>query len=247
LLKAFVINLDRSGDRLAHMRAEFGGAGLHFERIAAVDGAALSAKTLEDFRQARPAARWLPGEIGCFLSHFEAWRRIALGEEAWAAVFEDDIRVSPELGLLFDATGWIPGDADVVRLEANRSMRLSGGRAIATVPGRRLYVARSGTAGAAGYILGRRAAARLIEAPTESHMAADLFLFKPRFSAMARALRRYQVVPALCVQESILAGSNDHLKSLIKHRNTRGRGYHARPHPFLRLWPIQRFAVPFQQ
>ena len=71
---------------------------------------------------------WLPGEVGCFLSHFEIWRRIASGNEPWAAVFEDDLRVSTDLGRLLRSHDWIPSDADIVRLEANRSMRLSDGR-----------------------------------------------------------------------------------------------------------------------
>lgn len=228
------------------MRAELGRAGVRFERIAGVDGTALDTRTLEDFREARPATKWLPGEIGCFLSHFEAWTRIASGKDEWAAVFEDDIRVSPELGPLLAATDWIPGDADVVRLEANRSMRLSGVRAIAAVPGRKLYLARSGTAGAAGYIIAKRTARTLIETPEALHRAADVFLFKPKDSPVAKALRRYQVVPALCVQDSVLEGGDVRLKSLIKKRNTRGRGYRTQSHPILRFWPVQRIAVPFQ-
>ena len=185
------------------MESELARAGVRFERIAGVDGTALSARTLDGFRRARPATEWLPGEIGCFLSHHEAWRRIASGEDDWAAVFEDDISVSPELGRLLAATDWIPGDADVIRLEANRAMRLSGGRAIPSVPRRRLFLARSGTSGAAGYLLSRRAAAELIEAPPALHTAADLFLFKPKLSPVAKTLRRYQVVPALCVQDGV--------------------------------------------
>jgi glycosyl transferase family 25 len=248
-LKAYLINLDRSEDRLAHMREELGRAGVEFERIAAVDGAALGADALEDFRNARSAANpsgWLPGEAGCFLSHFEAWRRIASTGDPWAAVFEDDLRVSPDLGRLLASDDWIPSGADVVRLEANRSMRLSGGRAITAVSGREVYLARSGTAGAAGYVIASSTCRSLLETPPHLHTVLDVFLFKPKASSVARRLRRYQVVPALCVQDSVLEGGETRLKSLIKTRSTRGRGYRARSNPVLRLWPVQRVAVPFQ-
>jgi glycosyl transferase family 25 len=249
-LKAYLINLDRSADRLAHMHEEFSRAGVDFERIAAVDGAALNPSEMKEFRQARSAARpegWLLGEVGCFLSHMDAWRRIAssAGDE-WAAVFEDDIRVSPDLGSLLASTGWLPADADIVRLEAYGSMRLSGGRSISEAAGRKLYRARSGTAGAAGYIVARSACLWLIETPPHEQTFLDVFLFKPRASEVARRLRRYQVVPALCIQESILQGGETGLKSLIKSRNTRGRGYREQSNPFLRLWPIRRIAVPFR-
>ncbi len=247
-LKAYLINLDRSQDRLAHMRGEFGRAGIAFERIAAVDGAELPAETLEKFDRARAAKPegWLPGEIGCFLSHFEAWSRIAAGEEPWAAVFEDDLRVSPDLAPLLASSEWIPTDADAVRLEANRSMRLSRRRRIDVTPNRSLYRAVSGTSGSGAYILSRTAAQRLLTSPSEARSSVDVFLFKPRVSAVAKGLRRYQVVPAVCVQDGLAEGGEGRLKSLIRQRNSFGRGYRERSHPVLRLWPIRRLAVPFR-
>jgi glycosyl transferase family 25 len=244
-----VINLDRSTDRLAHMRAELGRVGVDFERIAAVDGSTLEQSELDAFRRARSSAKpqgWLPGEVGCFLSHFEAWRRIAAAEHPWAAVLEDDLRVSPDLAALLASADWIPRDADVVRLEANRSMRLSGPRPIRAAPGRTLYRAVSGTTGTGGYIVSRRAAHWLLSTPPEQHSSVDVFLFKPKMSRVAKELRRYQVVPAVCVQDGLAEGREGRLGSLIRKRATFGRGYRKQPHPLLRLWPIQRFAVPFR-
>jgi glycosyl transferase family 25 len=248
-LKAYVINLDRSADRLDHMRAELGRVGVEFERIAAVDGSVLEQRELDAFCRARSAAKpqgWLAGEVGCFLSHFDAWRRIAAAEHAWAAVLEDDLRVSRDLAPLLASTDWIPADADAVRLEANRSMRLSKPRPIAATPGRYVYRAISGTTGAGAYILSRSAAKRLLATPPESHTGVDVFLFKPKMSRIAKELRRYQVVPAVSVQDGLAEGREGPLKSLIRKRNTFGRGYRKQTHPLLRVWPIQRFAVPFR-
>ncbi len=230
------------------MGETLGRAGVAFERVPAVDGAALDAETLEDFRRRRSGNSdgWLPGEIGCFLSHFEVWRRIAAQEEPWGAVFEDDVHASPDLGPLLAASDWIPADADVVRLEANRSMRLAAGRAVRAAPGRRVYRALSGTAGAAAYILSRRAAAWIVEVDPEVQTAADVFLFKPKISSVARRLKRFQIVPAVCIQDELLERSNARLTSQIKTRSTRGRGYRESSNPILRLWPLQRHAVPFK-
>jgi glycosyl transferase, family 25 len=231
------------------MRQEFDRVGVEFERIAAVDGAALPPSVVEDFWQNRAATKpdgWLPGEIGCFLSHLEAWRRIAAHDGPWGAVFEDDIRVSPDLTSLLASADWIPPDADIVRLEAYRSMRLTGGRQIADLWDRKLYRALSGTSGAAGYLIAQRTARWLTETPPALHTSADVFLFKPKASPVAKKLRRYQVVPALCIQEGVLAGHDTHLGSQIKTRNTRGRGYRERSNPILKLWPIMRRAVPFR-
>lgn len=231
------------------MRSELGHAGLDFERIPAVDGSLLSEEDLEAFCRERMRGdheEWLPGEVGCFLSHFEAWRRVAASQDEWQIVFEDDLRVSPDIARLVQSAGWIPADADVVRLEANRSMRLSRPRQIAAAPGRRLYRAVSGTTGAGAYILSRKTAQQLIAAPASEHTKVDTFLFKPKVSSVARGLKRYQLVPAVCVQVGLAEGREGHLKSTIRTRATFGRGYRERSHPLLRLWPIRRIAVPFR-
>ena len=248
-LKAYLINLDRSEDRLAHMQLELGRAKVDFERVAAVDGATLAADLVEDFRRNRIKAKpdgWLPGEVGCFLSHLETWHRIAAANEPWAVVFEDDIHVSLDLGALLASPKWTPDDADIIRLESNRSMRLSRGRVIDLAPERRIHRALSGTPGSAAYVIARRVAKWLTEVPPELHSIPDVFLFKPKVSPVARKLRRYQVVPALCIQDELLHRGNAQMKSEIKPRTTRGRGYRERMNPLLRLWPIQRYAVPYR-
>lgn len=231
------------------MREELARVGVAFERVSGIDGAALTRDEVDLFHGSRPGGPsegWLSGEIGCFLSHFETWRRIASGGAEWAAIFEDDVRVAHDLGCLLGTVDWIPAGADIVRLEANRRMRLSGGVAIEAAPGRKVFRALSGTSGAAGYLLSKRTAARLIETQPALHIPVDLFLFKPKVSCIARKLNRHQVVPAVCVQDGILEGGGGRLKSLIKTRATRGRGYRENSSPLLQLWPIQRYAVPFR-
>ena len=249
-MKAYLINLDRAADRLAHMRREFAAVGLEFERVPAIDGATLGADIVEDFRRNRTESKpdgWMPPEIGCFLGHFETWTRVAQGADEWAAVFEDDVHLSKDVSALLATTDWIPSNADIVRLEGNRSMRLANGRALKVAPGRKVYRALSGTPGSAGYVLSRDIAAWLLEVPPRLHSIPDVFLFKPKVSAVARKLRRYQIVPALCIQDEVLhRGRNAQMKSEIRVRNTRGRGYREHLNPLLRLWPIQRYAVPFR-
>ena len=231
------------------MRAAFAAIGVAFERIPAIDGGALGEAALADFRKARKAANpegWLPGEIGCFLSHFEAWRRIAAGDAAWCAVFEDDIHVAADLGRLLASDAWVPAEANAVRLEANRLMRLAGGRIIAATPTRRVYRALSGSSGSAAYLISKDAAKMLLASPVTTHTGVDNFLFKPKVSSVARRLARYQVVPAVCIQDEVLERGQATLRSQIKTRSTRGRGYRERSNPILKLWPIMRHAVPFK-
>jgi glycosyl transferase family 25 len=248
-MKAFVINLDRSEDRLSHMQSEFGRIGATFTRFPAVDGARFSEAELADFARARKGispGRWLAGEVGIFLSHFGVWQKIAAGGERAAAVFEDDVHLAHDLRVLLSTDAWIPADADVVRLETNRKMLLRHGRRIAIAPRRRIYRAASGTWGAAGYVLTRHAAAKLLQSAPSLHCPVDIFLFKPGRSPVAASLRCYQVVPAICIQSQLAAQRGPVFESLV---GTEGRAPRASRRGWsstIRLLPWKKYLVPFR-
>ena len=248
-MRAYLINLDRSPQRLALMRAALAATGVGFERVAGVDGAALTEDARRIFAEARCAAQpagWMPGEIGCFLSHFAVWERIAAGADPWAAVLEDDLRVADDLGVLLRSAGWIPPGADIVRLEANRPMRLGRGRPIEGTHRRQVHAALSGSPGSAAYVVSKEAAQRLVASAPQTHASVDVFLFKPKMSAVAASLARFQVVPAPCVQDGVAAAPQEGLESLIRKRASRGRAYRETLNPLFRLWPMRRYAVPFR-
>lgn len=101
----YLINLDRSPDRLACMSERLTAAGIAFERVAAVDGMAL---TETEFRQQTHENRYYKplrrGEVGCQLSHLEAMRCLVSSGRGYALVLEDDAILAPGLaGLLREA------------------------------------------------------------------------------------------------------------------------------------------------
>src|SRR5882757_3398014 len=101
LMKCLVINLDRSSDRLAYVAAEFEGIGISFERIAAVDARARpDLASMQQLTGHASQSRLTNGEIACLLSHRACWSAIAAGEEAYVAVFEDDVVFTSEAGAL---------------------------------------------------------------------------------------------------------------------------------------------------
>lgn len=215
---AYVINLDRSPDRLAHVRQEFDRVGVPFTRLGGVDTLGWSEAEIEAFFHERPgfsAEERVPGDAGALLSHMKAWRAIAGGDEPVGAVFEDDVHLASDLAPLLSRTDWIPDDADIIRLESNSKMVLRGGRSIGCAPDRKLFRAASGTWGAAGYVLTRSAAARLADTPPEMHTHIDWLLFKPTRSPVAASLRCYQVLPAVCIQDHLLNGPNAQIRSIV--------------------------------
>jgi glycosyl transferase family 25 len=94
VIPIYVINLDRSADRLARITRELAAAGLDFHRLAAVDAAKLPESS--GYHAAANARDYLaplsPAEIACVLSHREAWRLLVAGEAPAAVVLEDDAR-----------------------------------------------------------------------------------------------------------------------------------------------------------
>jgi glycosyl transferase, family 25 len=191
----YLINLDRETRRLDHMRREFGRLGLEFSRIPATDGATLSAETIEAFS---PYTKI--GHIGCFLSHVAAWRQIADGGEAVAAIFEDDIHLSSLISPFLSNFRWLPNDADIVRLETmGNGMRL--GRPAAEYQGVAIRPVYARAWGTAGYVIRREVAKRLAACSQLHCPPIDYFLFNASASAVARTLRVYQLDPALCMQD----------------------------------------------
>ncbi|MGH6923847.1 MAG: glycosyltransferase family 25 protein [Propylenella sp.] len=214
---AYLLNLDRSTDRLQHMTEQFARIGYPFERVAGVDGHAFTQNQLSDFGARRPLhTQWSAGLAGCLLSHLKVWRIIAEADGPFAAVFEDDVHFALDMAALLGSTEWIPRDASVVRLESNSRMILKPGRTIAPAPGRRLHEAVSGSWGSAGYIISQRAAESAAAAPESWHHSPDSFLFKPGSTPFAATLRRYQVKPAVCIQDMLLKKSDATMQSLVE-------------------------------
>ena len=93
-LGIYVINLDRSPDRLRVVADCMRRASLPFTRIEAVDGRALDMSQLDDFAVAARVREWpdllTPNAIACALSHHRAFERILADGVDVGLVLEDD-------------------------------------------------------------------------------------------------------------------------------------------------------------
>ena len=99
-MKAYLINLDRSPERLAEADAQLRAAAIPYERIPAVDGRALGwaalRRRVSRFRFFLVHGRFPNlGEVACSLSHLEACRRLLVSGEPAALIFEDDVLLDP--------------------------------------------------------------------------------------------------------------------------------------------------------
>ena len=83
LVQTYVINLDRSPERLRAMSGRLERARLSWVRIAAVEGAGIDAYECADvdaqaYRRAH-GKELNPAEVGCYLSHVKALRTFLAG------------------------------------------------------------------------------------------------------------------------------------------------------------------------
>ena len=122
LWPSFVINLADNKVRMDNARRQLDAQDIPFSRIEAVNGWALTAEEIGrvyDNRANKTRARHdlVPAEIGCYLSHIDAWRAIAEGTAAGGFVFEDDFEANDTLRHVLTALSADGGsDWDMVKL-----------------------------------------------------------------------------------------------------------------------------------
>jgi glycosyl transferase, family 25 len=98
--KTFILHLERATSRRPNVRSLSASMAIESEVLAAVDGASLSQQEVDRVyarRRFRPAYPFplTRTEVGVFLSHRAAWRRIVDDDLDFAFIFEDDAQINP--------------------------------------------------------------------------------------------------------------------------------------------------------
>jgi len=88
----YLINLDRSPERLVNMHAHLSALGVQYQRVSGVDGMALDDAAFQQLtannRYYKPLTR---GEVGCYLSHNKALHCFLDSGAGYALILEDDV------------------------------------------------------------------------------------------------------------------------------------------------------------
>ena len=119
---SYVINLAANTVRMGNASAQLESQGIPFQRIDAVNGWALSQAEVNrvydvSANSSRARHDLVPAEIGCYLSHIEAWRTIADGDAPGGFIFEDDFEGDETLASVLVALCQDNGsDWDMVKL-----------------------------------------------------------------------------------------------------------------------------------
>lgn len=225
-MQFYLINLDRSPERLAWISGRLIELSITPNRIPAVDGKQLSSQDLERWERVRhPRFGMGPGEIACFLSHRRAWQTFINSEQKWCFIAEDDVHLSDQLPSFLSNDDWIPTDADIVKAETVNQRVWLASNAVATVYAHSLRALRSYHGGSAGYFINKATAAMLLFETENFCTIPDQLLFNTKLQ-IAKRLKIYQIDPALTVQDWAHAtpSANGALESLLLTERTQFHG-----------------------
>lgn len=169
-MDAYIINLERSPDRRAHITDEVRRTGVTYEIVRAVDGRTLN---LDDPALVDPllASRcpFPAGAAGCALSHLSAYRKMLDDGRDHALILEDDVELPTDLNELAEevATHLTGAEAALLnfgsyppgplRIGVQGSVELDSSRLLALPIDARQLV------NAGAYLITSRAAARMLE------------------------------------------------------------------------------------
>ena len=219
-----LINMDGAHERLSHFHAQAAQAGLAFERVAAVNGRAMSEEELDLHRDPAAIYPLSAAEVGIALSHRRAWQSIVDAGVPWGSVFEDDACLQAQTGALLAA---LPTDfvkPTIVNLEATNGDPVALSKKTIRFCGRDLFELRGVSIGAAGYAINRAACLLLLAQPTCYATALDLYLFSRRFGAVD-GIDVFKMDPAPVIQADRLmtTASDMGLGSSVSDRGKRLR------------------------
>ncbi|RBO94836.1 glycosyltransferase family 25 protein [Pseudochrobactrum asaccharolyticum] len=221
-MKCYLINLDRSKERLSRMQKQFDSIGIDFTRVPAVDGKLLSTEQLTAVID--PIRRWeipMPAsEIGCFLSHKKCIELIANGEDEYAAIFEDDVTLSANCSRFLNDTNWIPTGADIIKIDTNNTLVVLENFQTIDETGYELARLCTSHLCCGGYIVSRKAAALILSCMEKISVPVDNLIYDPQYE-LFHQLTIYQFVPALCMQidaDSLIEEDRKKLRKEYKKR-----------------------------
>ena len=206
-IPCYFINLDRSLQRRAFMEEQFTALGITALRIAAVDGAALSPSEIKNHLSGYKADENLSSaEIGCWLSHKAFWQIVVSSNAHYAAVFEDDVRLSSLLSQLLGSDDWIPQNESCIKLDTSGIVSFHAKKRAVDVAPFHLTTPITGLLGTAGYIISQSAAAKLLACNAHFREPVDYYMFR-HANGPKSALPYRQIHPAVAVQPLLYHGA----------------------------------------
>jgi glycosyl transferase, family 25 len=114
--KIYLINLDKSPDRLQYMKKQLNKNNINFERFSAIDGSKLDTEKLTRTNMLK-TNKMMIGAVGCSLSHINLWKKIQNSNHKYTLILEDDTIIMDNFWEQFNTySKQIPDDFDILYL-----------------------------------------------------------------------------------------------------------------------------------
>jgi glycosyl transferase family 25 len=163
----YVINLDKSPERLTNTRERFVKVGMEITRLPGVLGSALTDDEIAEIYSARgnqhqfyrPLSK---GEIGCYASHRKAWQQIANADSAFGIVVEDDIDVDSNFAEAMETLQNLSFTWDMIKLAPYQNKQRPVVYTQPVSPDFALTITNKTVTGCAAYALTKACAQRLL-------------------------------------------------------------------------------------
>lgn len=159
----YVINLDRSVDRMEGFKKEFANFPIPYIRVSGVDGSQITLPHPE-YAQKRffifNGCEATPGEIGCYFSHIKVIRQFLESDKEFALICEDDAIPLPETAEVIENALQHSSSWDFLRLHGGRSKTSFPYRHLAG--DHQLCTTITGMTSSVTYIINRKAAKKMI-------------------------------------------------------------------------------------
>ncbi|MDY3115506.1 MAG: glycosyltransferase family 25 protein [Sutterella sp.] len=198
LFPRYLINLKSSTDRLQSMRARLEPLGLFFERIEAVDAKTLSEEDLSvDQTPSIAYPRKLrSGELACFLSHRECWKRLVASKDDWALVLEDHCVFSSQVQEYLASTDWIPVECELIQFVWSKNPVYFDKQIPLENENSLVRLNSSSPIGTSAYFISKKAAQIALDESQWIYGPVDNFLFGS-LSGFSRQVRAWRLLGAV--------------------------------------------------
>ncbi len=190
-MKALVINLDSSFERMAFQKNQLTRLKIPYERMSAI-----CSDELDDLVYEKDAYSWQRPlrkvEVACFLSHMKCWQKIVDSRES-ALILEDDALLSSSVACILDKLEDI--SFDYMTLETRARKKYIGKERHPLIDGHAMAPMIQDKCGAAGYVMTPSGAKKALD-----HYERVGAAITDAFLAHLYDWRSYQLVPAAIIQ-----------------------------------------------
>lgn len=175
----YLINLDRSRDRLVRVDQDLRRLNIKYNRISAVDANSLPPSIYE--RVTAPNFEYphtlKSGEIACFLSHRICWQKLVDSNKDWALILEDNCEFTSRAASYMNSTKWIPHECELIQLTFSKQPTFSNRQIILSDENLLLGLKYASPSGSSAYFISRNAALLALESSKQISCPLDNFLF----------------------------------------------------------------------